>query len=205
MQYEQIRRKQPTTWPWLMGLVILGIIVWSVNSLLGVDDPEGEPRPAVTFPEDTLPPAAIPAPPVRAPGDRAARPIEEIAPLGEEDIGERVRAEGEVLATGTMGFWMLAGNEVLRVDSDRYVQRGEVVQVSGTLLDSDPMRTERVVTEVISRLPGAEGWRVAAMVRLVEGAPVGLEPAAPATAGEATGEAAGEPPPGTGDAGDAPT
>lgn len=161
-----IERKRPATWPWLLGLVVLGFVVYGVTSLLAAADEE-DMRVAVPTAADTLPPAAIPTPPNPVVLDRV-RSVEELAPLGTEHVGEVIRVEGEVLATGTTGFWILAGLDVLRVDSNRTVRKGEVVTVEGTIEPAAEERTEEIAVEVLSRTPRAEDWGVVESVKLVD-------------------------------------
>jgi len=162
-----IERKRPARWPWIVGLLALGVIAYGSTTLLAAADDE-ETHVVAPTPADTLPPAAIPAPPNPVILDRV-HSAEELAPLGEEDVGETIRVEGEVLATGTTGFWVLAGIEVLRVDSDRSVRKGELVTVEGTLVPAAAdERTDEIASEVLSRTPRAEEWGVVRTVKLVD-------------------------------------
>lgn len=167
MRINEIERKRTTAWPWLAGAVVLAAVVWGVTALLAA--PVEETERVVETPADTLEPAAVPQPPqvVRAePGPPA---VEVLAPLGEEHVGEVVVAEGEVVATGTTGFWILTGSEVLRVDSDMQARKGEHVIVQGTVRPSDGARTEQIESEVLSRSPRSNGWRAVRAVKLVDG------------------------------------
>jgi hypothetical protein len=166
MLYEEIRRKRRTSWPWIAGLMVLALVVWGVTALLAA--PEDEQAVAVTSESDDSRPAAIPSPPNPVRVDRAGS-IEDLMPLGEEDAGQEVRAEGEVVATGTTGFWMLTGSDVLRVDSERLVRKGQTVEVEGVLeVLADDERAERVASEVLPRDPRFESWTLVRTVRLVE-------------------------------------
>jgi hypothetical protein len=165
MRHLNIHKKRRTAWPWAAGVVILGMIVWSVTALLAA--PERETV-VVTDPAvDSLPPALIPAPPnpVRS---TAIQSLAALSPLDEEDAGHEVRAEGEVVATGTTGFWILVGSEVIRVDSHQMVRRGDTVAVQGRL---DPLenveRTDRVAAEVLTRDPRSDQWTVVRSLRLI--------------------------------------
>jgi hypothetical protein len=97
------------------------------------------------------------------------RGVDELAPLDDQHVGQEVRAEGEVVATGTDGFWMVVDREVIRVDSDRVVRRGDVVRVVGSLHPDDGTRTDRIASEVLDRTPRAHEWRVVRSPKLVEG------------------------------------
>lgn len=167
-RYKEIKRKQTTLWPWLGGVVVMILVAWGVTGLLAAPGGDEE-LPAAVLGEDTLPPATIPAPPQPIRTQESVRGVEELAPLDDRDSGEEVRAEGEVVATGTDGFWVVVGSEVIRVDSDRSVRSGEVVRVVGTLQPADGERTDRIASEVLSRSPRADDWRVVYSPKLVEG------------------------------------
>lgn len=164
---ESIDRKRTTAWPWAAGAVVLIVVIWGVTTLLAAP-PQEEPAVAETW-ADTLEPAAIPQPsqPVRT--GPVVRSLEELSPLGEEDVGEVVRVEGEVVATGTGGFWILTGPEVLRVDSEMQARRGEHVIVEGTIRLAEEERTDQVASEVLSRNPRSSGWQAVRAVKLVDG------------------------------------
>lgn len=166
MQHIDIRKKRPQRWPWLVGVIALVGIGWGVTTLLRADD---EPAEEVAGPtvQDTHPPAAIPDRPYEARGATAASSLAALAPLGEEDVGEAVRVEGEVVATGNDAFWILAGNEVLRVDSRRMVRKGDTLVVAGSLATADPDKTERI-RSVLDRHPLARSWTVVPSLKLVE-------------------------------------
>jgi hypothetical protein len=166
MRQLDMKRKQTSAWPWLAGLVVLGLAVWAATSLLAPKAEELDTT-ADAAVEDVLSPAALPMP-ANPVGITPLRSVDELAPLSQDDVGQRVRAEGEVLATGTAGFWMLAGSDVLRVESGRTVRLGQTVEVQGTLQEEPPERTDQVASEVLSRRPQAEGWNVARGLKLVE-------------------------------------
>jgi hypothetical protein len=166
MRQLDMKRKQTSSLPWLAGLVILGLVVWAVTSLLAAAPEEVGPTADAAY-EDELTPAPLPMQ-VNPIGVTPVRDVTELAPLDQEDVGQRLRAEGEVLATGTAGFWMLAGSEVIRVDSEQIVRKGQTVQIQGTLREDDPEMTEQIAAEVLSRSPQPNEWRVVRGVKLVE-------------------------------------
>jgi hypothetical protein len=166
MRQLDMKRKQTSAWPWLAGLVMLGLVVWATTSLLAPKADEiDETADAAVEVELSPAPLPMPANPI---GVTPLRSIQELAPLGQDDVGQRVRAEGEVLATGTEGFWILAGSEVIRVESDRQVRQGQAVEVEGTLREEPPERTDQIASEVLSRRPQSEEWNVARGLKLVE-------------------------------------
>lgn len=162
-------KKRVTAWPWIIGLLIVIALGWGVSVLLSPDETE-EPQVAVPVEETTSTPAAIPGPADEYSDTDPARPVAEIAPLGEEDVGEILSVEGEVVATGNTGFWVLSGKDVLRVDSDRRVRKGDTISVQGTIQSADrPERTDAIVSDVLSRHPESDQWQIARVIKLVEG------------------------------------
>ncbi|MBW3552126.1 MAG: hypothetical protein KY466_01380 [Gemmatimonadetes bacterium] len=165
-----VEKKRKTVWPLVIGLAILVLALWGVTTLL-TDDPAAEPEVTVPTVEDTHPPAAVPAPPNTDPGltgTESTRAVEEIAPVGEEDVGQTVRVAGEVVATGNQAFWLLAGEEVLRVDSTRRVRKGDSLSIEGILRPADPAKTDVIASDVLSRNPASPEWSVVRVVKLVE-------------------------------------
>ena len=165
-----VERKRKTIWPLLIGAALLVLVLWGVTALL-TDEPPAEPEVTVPTVEDTHPPAAVPAPPntdAAATGTESTRAVEEIAPVGEEDVGQTVRVAGEVVATGNQTFWLLAGEEVLRIDSARRVRKGDSLSVEGTLRAADPSKTDVITSDVLSRNPASPEWSVVRVVKLVE-------------------------------------
>lgn len=170
MTNRSLKKKQPSAWPWVVGLAVLLLILWGVSDLLRAPERDDSVAIPATL-EDSFPPAAIPRPPDAVVAGAGARPLTELAPIVPEDVGEMVLAEGEVLATGNSGFWMLSGGQVLRVDSDRPVRKSDTITVQGVLQPADGARTRQIADEVLSRSPRAEDWTVVLDVKLVEGVP----------------------------------
>jgi hypothetical protein len=168
MRHLDIERKRTTAWPWVAGLVVFILIAWGVTSLLAAPEDEAEDSTAVVA-DDTLAPAPIPMPPAPVRDMGADRSIEELIPLSEEHVGEVVQAQGEVVATGSTGFWIATAGYVLRVDSDRAARRGESLAVRGVVQPAGgEERTDQIAAEVLSRDPAAESWQVVHTVKLVE-------------------------------------
>jgi hypothetical protein len=168
MRHLDIERKRTTAWPWVAGLFVFVLIAWGVTSLLAAPEDEAEATDALVA-EDTLAPAPIPMPPAPVRDMGADRNIEELIPLSEEHAGEVVQAQGEVVATGSTGFWIATAGYVLRVDSDRAARKGEAVAVRGVVQPVDgEERTDEIAAEVLSRDPAAESWEVVRAVKLVE-------------------------------------
>ena len=166
----EVEKKRKTIWPLVIGAAILVLALWGVTTLL-TEDAADEPEVTVPTVEDTHPPAAVPAPPNTDPemtGTESTRAVEEIAPVGEEDVGQTVRVAGEVVATGNHAFWLLAGEEVLRVDSSRRVRKGDSLSIEGTLRPADPSVTDVIASDVLSRNPASPDWNVVRVVKLVE-------------------------------------
>ncbi len=169
MQLYDFKSKRVSAWPWLLGLTALALIAWGVTSLLAAPQDELADVDEAAL-EEELPPTAIPQPPHPAGTSTvAARDVRQLIPLDIDDAGELVRAEGEVVATGTDGFWMLVDSDVLLVSSARMVRKGERVAVEGVLQETDGERTERIASEVLSRNSQARDWRVVQEVKLAVG------------------------------------
>jgi len=167
MRRIDVEKKRVTHWPWLLGLALLVLAGWGATVLLRPpDEDEGPELPVTTA--DTLPPARIPG--LGSPGGAAAAEpsVPDLLPLGEEHLGETVRAEGEVLATGNDAFWILAGSAILRVDSRRRTRKGDTVRVRGVLRESDPEMTDQIASDVLFRGSDSERWTVVRSLKLVD-------------------------------------
>lgn len=167
MRQIDIRKKRKSRWPWLLGLVILGLAGWGITILLTPDE-EPEPEIAVPTVQDTHPPAALPEPPYEQYRAPAGQSLQDLAPLDQADRGETVQFRGIVVATGNDAFWVLAGDQVLRVDSERPARRGDTLQIAGTLVQAEPDATDRM-SPVLERHPDSESWTVVRALKLVEG------------------------------------
>ena len=163
-----IGRKQPSVWPWVGGAVVLGLLVWGVTVLLR-PPPQPEAPAVATEAVDTLPPATIPAPPGDVLGDPGGTTSTDLAGLGEQELGQSIRARGRVVATGNDSFWLLAGSGVIRVKSAREVRRGDSLAVEGRLREADPEITRSIADAVISREPDSADWIILDSLMLVEG------------------------------------
>jgi hypothetical protein len=161
-----IEKRRAARWPWLVGIVLLALLGWGVTVLLA--PPEQPPQPEVEpAGADTLPPASIPATP-RAQTPADGPDIASLSPVDDEDLGDTVRARGEVVATGRGAFWMLVGSEVLRVESARVARKGDTIAVRGVLAPSDGEITRKIDSEVLARLPRYERWTVVHHIQLVD-------------------------------------
>lgn len=167
MRRIDVEKKRVTRAPWLLGLVVLGLALWGVTILLR---PPAEPEPpevGVTA-SDTLPPALIPMDPARLPGSSPERGSTPGVTLSEEHVGETVRVQGEVVATGGDTFWILVDSRALRVASPRRPRRGDRVSVSGTLREVDGATLDRGMADAMARHPDFDRWTVVRTVELVE-------------------------------------
>lgn len=164
-----VERKRKTVWPLVIGAGLLVLIFWGVTTLL-TEDPDEGPQVTVPTVEDTYPPASVPAPPDLPPSQTGVdqqADTSEAPPLDEETVGQTVRLQGEVVATGNDAFWILARNEVVGVESPRVVRKGDTVAIAGIVRPADPARTDRIA-EVLERHPAAEVFSVVRAVKLVE-------------------------------------
>lgn len=165
MQHIDVTKKRPARWPWLLGAGLLVLTIWGVTILLR-PDPDPEPQAAATTAADTLPPAMIPSDtrgsvPARSPG------AGQNDSLSEDRVGERVRLDGEVVATGPAVFWFLTGSHVVRVDSPRQVRAGESISVQGTVREADEAG-EPLPGEATERYPDSDRWTVLHALKIVE-------------------------------------
>lgn len=168
MRRIDVEKKRARRWPWLLGLLVLAGIAWGITILLR-PPPQPEPPSVATSAGDTLPPAAIPMPPGNGqPAGRAGRALTELAPIDADDAGQALVIRGEVVATGVDGFWLLADDHVLQVVSAQLARKGDSVAVAGTLRTTDGERTRVMATEVLSRHPEFDRWKVVEPVVLVE-------------------------------------
>ncbi len=169
MRRIDVEKKQPTRWPWLLGVGVLALALWGITVLSRAPEEE-EVQPAGITTPDTLPPALIPSRPgAVAPHaqDEAGRAVSDFS---EADIGEVARVAGEVVATGHNAFWVLAGSHVLRVDSERRVRRGDSISVEGTIRPADGETTDRMASEVMSRQGDNDNWTIVRTLKLVDAA-----------------------------------
>ena len=136
MRRVDIRKKQPTSWPWLAGAALLGLVGWGVTELLAPPSEEAGPEIGTTV-ADTQPPAAIPLV-GRQPFYPPDRPgLVDLAPLGPEDAGESVRVHGQVVAADETGYWAADGGLLVRVSAASPVRPGDVVSADGRLRAAD--------------------------------------------------------------------
>lgn len=160
-----VEKKRPSRWPWLVGAILVALVLWGVSVLLRTPVEE-EIVPAATTTEDTLPPAVIPSQggPISSPTPAAT----DLSTLDEDAVGETGVVEGEVVATGNGAYWVLSGDHVLRVDSERRARSGERISVEGTFQPADPATTERMASDVLSRHEDFDSWTIIPSVKLVE-------------------------------------
>lgn len=167
MRHIDVMKKRPSRWPWALGVVLLGLALWGATVLLrppAEDDAADLPVTAA----DTLPPAEIP---LTRDGARAAPEpptLSELMPLEEEQVGQNVKVEGDVVATGNDAVWILAGTHVIRVDSRERARKGESLSLEGVLQPADTEMADRMTQQVLSREPGYEAWTVIREFKIVE-------------------------------------
>ncbi|HET9983028.1 MAG TPA: hypothetical protein VFQ38_05565 [Longimicrobiales bacterium] len=132
------RRRGAGIWPWIIGLVVLGLLIWAIAEL--VDTGKDRAAAAVTNGADVAAPAptspAAPAvePPAAAPP--ATAQLEALMPLGAEDEGQTVLAAGEAVGEPTnQGFWLRTPSRtVIWVATDQPPKSGrQVTGVTGVL------------------------------------------------------------------------
>lgn len=170
MRKIDVEKKRASQWPWLLGVVLVALVVWGATVLLRPPaGPEAPDLPVTTA--DTLPPSAIPSSSGGASASPEAQSLTDLMPLGEEDVGETVEVEGEVVATGNNAFWIVSGSSVLRVDSSRRTRKGDSLSVRGMLQSAEEAMTDQMATDVLSRDPASEGWTIIRSLKLVDEIP----------------------------------
>ncbi len=167
MQHTDISRKQRSNWPWLAGLVVLGLLGWGVTTLLSADEPNGSPPETADSAADVTLPAEIPMAPRAAYQGSSSPSLAEFAPLDGRAEHKQAHASGKVVATGSGVFWLLSGSRIIRVDSPHHVRRGQTVTAEGTLESTDPERTNEIAAAVLARDPEARQSTLVRTLKLV--------------------------------------
>ncbi len=145
------RKRGPSIWPWVIGLIVLALLIWAIAELVNTDrdnktmavaDSAGVPEANAAAPGAMAPstPGAQPAP---APGTVAPATeqpgvgdLGALLPLGVQDVGQTVSTGGTVLSQPAHGgFWLKSdANPVIWVESNLKVKPGQQVpQLTGTL------------------------------------------------------------------------
>lgn len=165
MRRVDVEKKRAARWPWLLGVVVLGLLVWGITVLLAPPEEPEQPQVADAA-RAPITPSAVPHPPDR--GVRSALPaLGELAPLDADDVGRSTRAAGEVVATVDGGFWLSTGREVVRVESRHPARQGDSVSVTGTLRDGAGAEGAGV-PRVVERHAERSGGTVVSALRLVD-------------------------------------
>lgn len=167
MRHIDVMKKRPSRWPWALGVVLLGLALWGATVLLRPPAEDDAPDLPVTA-ADTLPPAEIPLTRDGARPEPEPPTLSKLMPLEEEQVGQTVKVEGDVVATGNDAVWILAGTHVIRVDSRERARKGESLSLEGVLQPADTDMADRMTQQVISREPGYEAWTVIREFKVVE-------------------------------------
>lgn len=133
-----VRKAGPTLWPWLIGLVVLGLLIWGISELVNTD------RDNATMAEADADVSPVATGAVPGSGAQAVEqtppvtpaPLAALMPLGTQDVGQRVSVTGEVLTNpADGGFWVRTENRaVIWVKGPQRVKEGQQVQeIVGTI------------------------------------------------------------------------
>ncbi len=173
------RKRGPSPWPWLIGLVVLALLIWAIAELVNTDR-DNETMAAA---DEANAPAANAAPPgAMAPSTPGAQPpppgtvapaterggvaaLGELMPLGAQDAGQTVTAGGTVLSRPAHGgFWLKSdANAVLWVKSDLKVKSGQQIpELSGALEQAPPGAAAQWLqdTDVPAEGTKEPGWQL---------------------------------------------
>ncbi len=143
------RRRGPSLWPWVIGLIVLALLIWAIAELVNTDRDNQTMAAADTVgaPASTAPTQPGPAAdggsssPATAGAGSGPAPLQDLMPLGIQDAGQQVTADGIVVSQAPRGgFWMdVGGNTVLWVSGNLKVTPRQAVQgVIGTLRPLTP-------------------------------------------------------------------
>jgi hypothetical protein len=163
VRHVDIRKKRPSRWPWAVGVVALGLIVWGVTALLA--PPRERQVPETETPADTQPPAALPLANQRARAIGSGT-LEGLAPLGLEDRGMALSVDAEVLAGDDAGYWLLAAGRVIRFETSMSLEEGDSVRARGILRRFDRREAERMAHDALGRRPRTGEWSLVADLKL---------------------------------------
>jgi hypothetical protein len=113
MKIGVVRRKVPR-WPWLVGLVLAGVLVYTIMNLIDARKVRavamGEQSPAAGAALGTEP--AAPARPTVVATPSSS--LDALLPIGAEDLGQRVTVSGQVAGeTSVHGYWILSDENTL--------------------------------------------------------------------------------------------
>ncbi len=150
------RRRRPSLWPWLIGLVVAALLIWAIAELVNTDrdnktmaaaDSANAPAANQAAPTAMAPsqPGAVPTPAPGSVAPAAEQPgvntLGALLPLGVQDAGQTVGAGGTVLSKPVAGgFWLRSdGNVVLWVKGTQCVKPGQQLgEIVGTLRQATP-------------------------------------------------------------------
>lgn len=100
------RREGANIWPWIIGLIVLGLLVWALAEAFG-DDDEVAVEPAPVEAVEPLPPVAAP-PAVAA----AGLPVAAVLANPASYFGQTISGEARVVEVPTdRGFWIEDGGQ----------------------------------------------------------------------------------------------
>lgn len=136
-----VRKQGPSLWPWLIGLVVLGLLIWAIAELVNTDrdnktmaeaDSAGGPVTTAVSPGAAAPPATAQgaSPAAEQSPEVTPAPLGALMPMGAQDIGQKVTGSGEALTdSDNGGFWLRTENSaVIWVRSTQKVEEGQQVQ-----------------------------------------------------------------------------
>ncbi|HWV58323.1 MAG TPA: hypothetical protein VNZ57_12790 [Longimicrobiales bacterium] len=159
-----VERKSPSIWPWIVGLLVLALLIWAIAEMVDRGDAQLETAQET---ETEVVPSAVPAPGAVT----EVRTLEELAPLGSDDVGQMVRFSAQVIGQpGTDGFWVRTrSGEMIYVVSSRTIQPDQQIEIQGIIERSAPDEaTGRIDRAQLRQHPEFDATRVHTEVHVSE-------------------------------------
>ena len=132
--------KKPSIWPWIIGLLVLGLLIWGVAEMMGGDDEEVAAVEGVEAVE-----APLIADPAAGVAPAAGIPISQIVASPAAWAGKRVTGEARVTeVVSDRGFWIEdqgqrmfvlvneLPNEIKNVDAGQSLRISDAMVYAGT-------------------------------------------------------------------------
>lgn len=163
-----VERKSPAIWPWVVGLIVLGLLVWALSALFGRDEREGGQVGLVAPLGNDPAPAAPVLDGMQGVTPGTGFPVSEILQSPDEWAGRTVAGEARVAEVPTdRGFWIEdRGERIFVILGDAPAERPVDVRAG--------QRLRMSAATVHTDLAGVPGSVDADTRRVVQGIPAFL-------------------------------